>query len=461
MHTLLFEHALLPDGWAESVAVTVDAHGDILRVQADQDPASGEGITGIVLPGVPNLHAHAHQRAMAGLAERSGSGQDSFWTWRSLMYHTLARLQPDQLQAIAAQVYVEMLKAGYTSVAEFQYLHHDVTGRPYADPAEMSLRTLAAANEAGIGMTCLPVLYRYGGFGEQPANPGQARFLNDADGYLSIVEAARSAAANDPNTTVGVAPHSLRAVGMPLLEAVLSSTQEGPVHIHIAEQVLEVETCLAWSGRRPVAWLYQQIEVDERWCLVHATHMSHDEMAAVVASGAVVGLCPTTEANLGDGVFDALPFLERGGRFGIGSDSNISISPAEELRWLEYGQRLRHQGRNVLAGGPRRSTGRSLLEQVWAGGARACARPIGRILPGCRADFIVLDQDHISLHGLSGDAALDSWIFAGNHNPVRDVYVGGRAVVRNGVHPAESEIELRFRKVLDELRVPNPGGVTA
>jgi formimidoylglutamate deiminase len=452
MRTLLFDTALLPDGWAAGVAVTVDATGDIVSVDRDPSGHAGERIGGIVLPGVPNLHSHAHQRAMAGLAERAGAGEDSFWTWRELMYGTLDRLQPDQLEAIAAQLYVEMLKAGYTSVAEFQYVHHDRNGRPYQDPAEMSLRTLAAAREAGIGITSLPVLYHDGGFGGQPADPAQRRFLNDADGFMAIVGRLRTASAGDSNAAVGVAPHSLRAVNGSLLDEVLRGPgSDGPIHIHIAEQVREVEDCVAWSGQRPVEWLYARQPVDSRWCLVHATHMSRAEAASVAASGAVVGLCPTTEANLGDGLFDAPGFLARGGRFGIGSDSNVSVSPVEELRWLEYGQRLANRARNMLSGGPSRSTGRTLLEQILAGGAQASGRRTGRIEAGSRADFIVLDVDRPGFHGRTGDAVLDTWIFAGNENRVRDVFVGGQAVIRDWAHPRERDIEARFRQALDQL----------
>ena len=405
MQTLLFDSALLPHGWAEDVAVRIDEAGTIAEVKTDA--TAGERIAGCLLPGVPNLHSHAHQRAMAGLAERSGDHHDSFWTWRAAMYHYVERMQPHHLHAIAAQLYVEMLKAGYTSVAEFQYLHHNPDGRPYDNVAEMSLRTLAAARDVGIGLTTLPVLYRYGGFGAQEPLAGQRRFLNDANGFLHLVETLLDECGDDPNLATGIAPHSLRAVSKALLDDVLdgfSSRGTHPIHLHIAEQVKEVEDCLAWSGQRPVAWLFANFEVDERWCLIHATHMTEAETRTVATSGAVVGLCPTTEANLGDGLFNAVPFVEANGRFGVGSDSHISVSPVEELRWLEYGQRLNYRRRTVLAGGARRSTGRHLFERVVAGGAQACGRKIGRLEAGYRADLIVLDTDHPALYNRRADA---------------------------------------------------------
>ncbi len=457
MKTLIFDHALLPAGWAEDVAVTVGDDGDIAAVAADSPDAAGDRVTGHAVPGMPNLHSHAHQRAMAGLAERAGDGEDNFWTWREAMYRTVGRLDPDQLEAIAAQLYLEMLKAGYTAVAEFQYLHHDPDGRPYGDVAEMSLRTQAAARGAGIGITSLPVLYRHGGFGGAEPNAGQRRFLNDADRFLAIVARLGEAGAGDANAAIGIAPHSLRAITKDLLDAVLAgadadaSADDFPIHIHIAEQVKEVEDCVAWSGRRPVDWLFDHFDVDRRWCLIHATHMTETETAALAASGAVAGLCPTTEANLGDGLFDAPRYFAAGGAFGIGSDSQISVSPVEELRWLDYGQRLALRRRTVLAGGPGRSTGRTLFDGACAGGARACGRDIGRIAPGARADFVVLDGGHPLLHGRRGDGLLDSWIFSGNANPVRDVYVGGRAVIRDGRHDREDEIGADFRRAIDDL----------
>ncbi|MCP4329229.1 MAG: formimidoylglutamate deiminase [Alphaproteobacteria bacterium] len=452
MTTILCARALLPDGWADDVAVTFDDDGDIATVQPGA--SGGERIAGAALPGVPNLHSHAHQRAMAGLAERSGDSADSFWTWREVMYGMLERLTPDQLEAIAAQLYLEMLKSGYTSVAEFQYLHHGPDGEPYDDVAEMSLRTLSAARMVGIGFTALPVLYQYGGFGAAAAQPGQRRFLNDASRFLDIVRRLRAASADDANTAVGIALHSLRAITAELLDDVLAGFDadgSGPVHIHIAEQKKEVADCLDWSGQWPVDWLLNHFAIDRRWCLVHATHMTDDETRGLAQSGAVAGLCPTTEANLGDGFFNARPFLESGGRFGIGSDSQISVSPVEELRWLEYGQRLALHARNVLAGGPRRSTGSTIFTGAIAGGAQACGRKVGAIASGYRADLIVVDSGDPLLYGRTDNALLDSWIFSGNRNLVRDVFVGGKQVIRDGCHHDEAKIADRFRRTLDQL----------
>ncbi len=452
---LFAEHAFLPEGWAERVLIEIGKDGAIGRVQPGADPGDAERTTGPVIPAMANLHSHAFQRAMAGRAERSGGSEDSFWSWRQVMYGFVGRLDPDALEAIAAQLYVEMLKAGYGSVAEFHYLHHGRDGRPYADPAEMSWRILAAARAAGIALTHLPVLYVAGGFGGASAGAGQRRFLNDLDGYFRIVEHLAQAAKDAPDIRVGIAPHSVRAVPPELLDqavAALDALLPGaPVHIHIAEQVKEVEECLAWSGARPVEWLLDHAAVDGRWCLVHATHMTDAETEALAKSGAVAGLCPTTEANLGDGFFPAVTYLGAGGRFGIGSDSHISVSPVEELRWLEYGQRLLHRRRNLLHASEGGSVGAYLWRRAAEGGAQALGFSTGRIEVGGRADLLVLDADCPTLAGLAGDALLDGAIFAGNLNPVRDVMVGGRWVVREGRHARETEIEARYRTALARM----------
>ncbi|HXV25382.1 MAG TPA: formimidoylglutamate deiminase [Alphaproteobacteria bacterium] len=455
MNRLFAEHAFLPEGWAERVLIEIGADGLIGNLAADSEPGDAERTSGPVIPAMPNLHSHAFQRAMAGRAERSGWGEDSFWSWRQVMYGFVGKLDPDALEAITAQLYVEMLKAGYGSVAEFHYLHHDPEGRPYADPAEMSWRILAAARAAGIALTHLPVLYATGGFGGVPAGSGQRRFLNDADGFFQIVERVADAARGAPDVRVGIAPHSLRAVPPELLSEVMVRLDKllpgAPVHTHIAEQVKEVEECVAWSGKRPVEWLLDHAVVDERWCLVHATHMTEAETKALARSGAVAGLCPTTEANLGDGFFPAVAYLGAGGRFGIGSDSHISVSPLEELRWLEYGQRLLHRRRNLLHAPEDGSVGAHLWRRSAEGGAQALGFETGRIADGCRADFVVLDADAPTLAGMSGDELIDGAVFAGNMNPVRDVMVGGRWVVREGRHVREAEIEARYRAALARI----------
>ncbi len=447
---------LLADGWAEDVHFRVNGSGAFEAVRSgirlkDADPDTVR-LDGVMLPGIPNLHSHAHQRAMAGLGELAGDVDDSFWTWRKAMYGMLARITPDQLYHIARMLYLEMLEAGYTHVAEFQYLHHDHAGRPYADRAEMTRQCARAAADTGIGFTALPVLYRFGGFGSLPPGEGQKRFINDADGFLEIVAGLEGGL--EPGQQLGIAPHSLRAVDEDLLRVVLDGAPPGrPVHIHVAEQVREVDECLSFSGRRPVEWLYDQFSPGPDWCLVHATHITDGETGRMAASGAVAGLCPTTEANLGDGIFPAPAFLREGGCFGIGSDSHISVSPVEELRWLEYGQRLQHRRRNLLAGAGCGSphTGENLLVKSALGGARACGIDGGAIRPGARADFIVLDPDLPRTVGRQRGALVDSWIFSGNDAPLTDVYVAGKPVVRDGRHPGRLDVLRRFRQTIHQL----------
>lgn len=451
MKNLHYKTALLPNGWADDVSVDIDDSGNISSVRSG---ISGS-VEGCLLPGMANLHSHAHQRAMAGLAERAGESYDSFWTWRTTMYGFLDAIQPHHLHAIASQLYVEMLKFGYTHVAEFQYLHHQTDGSRHENIAEMSLQTLAAAREVGLGITNLPVYYQFGGFGGQPISDQQKRFVNDPASFLRIVEALKEESENDENVVTGIAAHSLRAVTQQAFGEVLNAfAPQGvlPTHIHIAEQIKEVEDCVAWSGARPVEYLYSNFSVDKNWCLIHATHMTGEETSQLAGSGAVAGLCPTTEGNLGDGLFNATQYLNEKGNLGIGSDSHISISPTEELRWLEYGQRLVHGSRNQLSGGFNRSTGRNLFDLAAFGGAQACGHDGGAIEAGKRADFIVLDTTHPILCERRGDELIDSWIFSGNENTVRDVYVGGNHVIKTGHHMSEAAIEQRFKFILRELR---------
>jgi len=437
--SLFAERALLPDGWARDVLFEIASDGALTAVTPGAAPGAAPRAGGVVLPGMPNLHSHAFQRAMAGLAERAGPGEDSFWTWREIMYGFVRALTPNQVEAIAAQLYIEMLKAGYTTVGEFHYLHHDPEGRPYADLAEMSRRVIAAAKVVGIGITQLPVLYGYGDFGGQNAGDGQRRFLNDPDRLLRLVEILIKEYHGDPNVRVGIAPHSLRAVTPETLAAVTAGLEsldgEAPIHIHIAEQHGEVHDCVEWCGLRPVEWLLQNAAVGPRWCLVHATHVTEEEARRLAERGAVVGLCPTTEANLGDGVFPASAYLEAGGAFGIGSDSHISVSPIEELRWLEYGQRLTARRRNLLARSSEApSVGARLFQDALAGGAQALGRPIGRLTPGARSELF-----------------LDALVFAGNDNPVTGVMVGGDWVVRHGRHAREEGILTAYKSAIAEL----------
>lgn len=447
---LFFDDAFLPEGWARNVRVSM-ADGIITDIAADADARGCVRVGGIALPGLPNLHCHTFQRGMAGLAERRGPGDDSFWTWRDVMYRFLGRLTPDDVEAIAAFAYAEMLERGFTAVGEFHYIHHDIDGAPYADLAEMGMRIIAAAAESGIGLTLLPAFYAYGGFGGVPATPGQRRFLNDPARFLKLVDATRSSAARLPSTVVGIAPHSLRAVTPDTLADVVNGTATGPIHIHVAEQTKEVDDCLAWSGARPVAWLLDNMLVDARWCLIHATHMTADETRRMAASGAVAGLCPITEASLGDGIFNGAEFLSAGGRFGVGSDSNIEIDAAGELRLLEYSQRLGRRGRNIMTVKAGESTGERLLTSALAGGAQALARPIGALAAGHRADIVVLDRHHVAFATVSREHWLDSWIFVAGHAAVKTVFAGGRKVVDDGRHIHRDPIAARYRATLGKL----------
>ncbi len=445
-----FASALTGDGWQDDVTVAVDAAGMIASVQAGWK--AGLHIKGIAVPAVPNVHSHAHQRLMLGLAERAGPGADSFWTWREAMYGFALRLSPDDLEAVAAQLYVEMLKAGFSVVGEFQYLHHQPDGTPYANPAEMSLRCMAAAEQAGIAITLLPTLYAFGGFGGQAPVAGQRRFINDAERFLSIHEALRAAAKGHALTRAGISPHSLRAVTPELLREVIGGIDKAsPIHIHVAEQTREVDDCIAYAGQRPVEMLMANFDLSLRWTAIHATHMTEDETARLARSGAIAGLCPTTEANLGDGIFPAVEFLNAMGTIAIGSDSHISVSPAEDIRMLEYSQRLRDRTRNALAAGPGQSTGRSLFDAVCRGGAQSMAQPVGMIAPGLRADIAVLDDEHSSLIGRTQDAALDTWIFSAGNSCIKDMIVGGHHVVKDRHHAHEDIIARNFRAALGRL----------
>lgn len=449
------ESALLPSGWAKNLRFDINPDGSLGAVTAGAEAGHAERLSGPVIPGMPNLHSHAFQRAMAGLTERAGPGDDSFWTWRRVMYGFVGRLSPDHVETIAAQLYVEMLKAGYTAVGEFHYLHHGPDGSPYDDPGEMSHRVIAAAKAAGIGITHLPVLYAHGGFGGAKASPGQRRFLLGPENFMALVDGLAARYRHDPEVRIGIAQHSLRAVTPELLSQTVAAldARDGaaPIHIHIAEQQLEVDGCLAWSGARPVEWLLDHAAVSRRWCLVHATHMTGEETLALARTGAVAGLCPTTEANLGDGLFPLFAYLAAGGALGVGSDSHISVSPIEELRWLEYGQRLAGERRNITPVGEGGSIGAELWRAALAGGATALGRPIGALEAGARADLVVLDGDHPLLCGRRGDVLLDSLVFSGNDNLVRDVMVGGRWVVRESRHADEDAIAARYRACVAAL----------
>jgi formimidoylglutamate deiminase len=450
MRRLIFDHALLPTGWARDVAIDIE-NGTIRSVRADAIGADREHVPGIALPGLPNVHSHTFQRGMAGLAETRGPENDSFWTWRQVMYRFLGLLTPDDVEAIAAFAMMEMLEGGFTALGEFHYLHHDIDGRPYSDEAELAGRIAAAAHETGIGLTLLPVFYAQGGFGGMAPTEGQRRFVSDLEGYARLVEGARRAVSSLDDGTIGVAPHSLRAVTPEALDAIIAAFPEGPVHIHVAEQVKEVEDCVAWSGQRPAAWLLDHAPVDRRWCLIHATHLDPDETRRLAASGAVVGLCPITEASLGDGIFEGADFLANGGTIGVGTDSNIEITAPGELKQLEYTQRLKHRARNVLATHEGQSTGRTLYDRALTGGAAALQRRVGAIEVGCRGDFVVLDAAHPDLAAVTGDRWVDAYVFVAGKAAIDTVIVGGNAVVTSGRHRKREAIRERFGRVMTRL----------
>ena len=453
--TLLVTTALLPQGWAHDARIEIRGDGRIAAVTPGAQGAGAERVSGVALPGMPNLHCHAFQRAMAGLAERSGPAGDDFWSWREVMYRFLDRLGPAQIEAIAAELYLEMVKAGYTAVAEFHYLHNDSRGAAYANPAELSERIIAAAAQAGIRLTLLPVLYQTGNFGGAPPTAGQRRFVKTSEAFIDLLERLESLRRRQDGFRLGLAPHSLRAVPPAALGDAVAALERidptAPIHIHAAEQEKEVRDCLAWSGVRPVRWLLDHMAIDRRWVLVHATHMAAEETRGLAASGAVAGLCPTTEGNLGDGFFPLRDYLAEGGRFGIGTDSNIAVDPTEELRWLHYGQRLQRERRSLGLDPPGTSPGTLLWRQALAGGAQALGQAIGGLAPGQEADIVVLDGSHPALVGRRDDVALDSFVFAAAHGAVRDVMVGGRWVVREGHHAEEERITAAYRRVAAEL----------
>lgn len=440
--------ALLNDRVVHNVLIEIDPAGIIAGVTHDSTEQA-ERLPGLVVPGMANLHSHAFQRAMAGLAERAGPVGDNFWRWREVMYRFLAVLTPDDIEAIAAQLYVECLLHGYTAVGEFHYLHNTPDGMPYADPTELARRIVHAAADSGIGLTLLPVLYRHAQFGGAPPLPAQGRFVLTLDAHARLCETMATL------VPVGIAPHSLRAVTSEELSAAVALADslgpDTPLHIHVAEQEKEVADCVAWSGARPVQWLLDQAPVGPRWCLVHVTHTTPEERRSLAARGAVVGLCPTTEANLGDGIFPLPDWLAAEGRFGIGSDSNVSTSPVEELRWLEYTHRLQTRRRNVTGDNAGDSVGLGLYRRALAGGAQALGRHAGTIATGYVADLVVLDTDHPALLGRSGDALLDAWLFSGNNTPVRDVMVAGAWVVRDGHHVRQQAILADYAKTMRRL----------
>ncbi|PZM16200.1 formimidoylglutamate deiminase [Rhizobium tubonense] len=437
--------ALLADGWHRDVTLTLSA-GRVVAIAFDVAPEAADERHAVIVPAMPNLHSHAFQRAMAGLAEVRGPSSDSFWSWRTVMYKFALSMTPEHVEAVAAQLYVEMLEAGFSRVGEFHYLHHDRDGSPYGNIAELAERIGAASAETGIGLTLLPVLYAHSGFGGTAPIEGQRRFINSPQSFEALMEGCKVITSRLEGAKLGVAPHSLRAVTPEQLAFAVELVGDGPIHVHVAEQVKEVEDCVAWSGARPVEWLLNNAPIDGRWCLIHATHLTNDETRRMARSGAVAGLCPITEGNLGDGTFPAPLFLEEGGRYGIGSDSNILISVPDELRQLEYSQRLALRARNVIAV-PGGSTARSLFDHAVAGGGNALKAPAG-LAVGNYADIVSLDVAAVPY--LSDDQVLDSWIFAAGVK-VDCVWALGRKQVADGRHIKREQVSARFRTAMQEL----------
>ena len=450
MTSLFLAEALLPEGWAQDVRLTIEG-GLIAAVQRGVAAEADEECHGIGIPGLPNLHSHAFQRGMAGLSEVRGPASDSFWTWREVMYRFLGTMSPDDVEAVCAQAYVEMLESGFTRVGEFHYLHNDTGGQPYAEPSELAQRVGAAAAHTGIGLTLLPVFYAHAGFGGSVPAPGQRRFITRLDGFARLLEASRRIVATLDGGMTGVAPHSLRAVTPDELAAITALALDGPVHIHVAEQLREVEECLAWRGARPVDWLLDHAPVDGRWCLIHATHMTPSETVRLASTTAVAGLCPMTEANLGDGIFPGVDWVVARGRYGVGTDSNVTIDAAQELRQLEYAQRLGQRGRNLMAGAAGASTGRTLFATALEGGAAALGAGPSGLQAGAAADLVTLRAGHPCLVHRRGDRLLDGWIFGGDRRAVDCVWVRGRQRVADGRHVAREPVAARYAKTMQRL----------
>ncbi len=447
--TIEAAHLLLDAGWASPGHLVVDDAGTIVATAAGPAALADTRLSGYVVPGTPNLHSHAHHRGLVGHADRLAPGTAAtLWTWRAVMYDHLLGLEPEDLEAYATLAYIEMLRRGYTAVGEFHYLHHDPGGARYANPAEMSDRIIAAARTAGIALTLLPALYTSGGVG-RPPQPEQRRFTCGLGEYLGLLATLDRHAVGDPLLRVGAAPHSLRAVRPAELADLLAARPAGPVHIHAAERVEEVEEVAAGLAARPVEWLLANAAVDARWSVIHATHMTSGERAGLAASGAVVGLCPLTEANLGDGLFPLAAYRREGGRLGIGTDANHLIDLPGELRTLEYGQRVTARRRETLLGETETSVAETLFRLVRDGGAQALAQPAGALRPGRRCDLVELDPDHPALAGQTAATVLDAWVFStASDTLVRTVLVAGRAVIEDGHHPAEEEARRRVDAVM-------------
>ena len=446
--SLWFETALVGASWQTGVRISM-AHDRIAEIDAGTTPAAADQRHGIALPGVTNLHSHAFQRGMAGLAEVRGPSHDSFWTWREIMYRFLSAMTPDDVEAVAALAYLEMLETGFTRVAEFHYLHHTPSGEPYHNPAEMAGRIAAAGDITGISVALLPCFYAHGGIGGAAPVAGQRRFITSLDQFSDVVDKCAAIGSTPAFRVAGLAPHSLRAVTEAEIRTVIELAAGRPIHMHVSEQPKEVDDCLAWSGRRPLDWLLDRFDLSN-WCLIHATHTTPVELQRAAEHGAIIGLCPITEANLGDGIFRSAEWVALGGALGVGTDSNVLIGLADELRQLEYAQRLGSGMRNAIANTEGQSTGRLLFDRALVGGARAVGLTSADcgLTIGATADIIDLDPEHVSLVGRAGDALIDGWMFGANRSAIRNVWSRGRHVVADGQHIARPAIEARYRAVI-------------
>ncbi len=441
---------LTSSGWKENITVEINADGHIEKLRTDTKEYDHH--VGCLLPAPVNAHSHSFQRAMSGLTEYRGPNpKDSFWTWRKLMFKFLKQLDPDIVEAIAAFVQMEMLEAGFSTNVEFHYLHHSESGRPYDDIAEMSQRIISAANQSGIGLTLLPVFYQYGGCDLRALEDGQRRFGNNLDQFQTLFQrVSKILETSPPDTFLGLAPHSLRAVDPKDLIELVNIAEKKPIHMHLAEQVAEVDEVKEFLGARPVEWVMENLDISNQWCMIHCTQMEPHEVKMLAKTQAVAGLCPITESSLGDGIFEGANWMSNNGNIAIGSDSNVRISLSEELRTLEYSQRLRDRSRAVLANS-HQSTGRRLFEGICKGGAQAAGRKTGLIKEGYLADLLALNTNHVDLERHKEDTLLDSYIFSGDDRMISDVWSAGRHLVKDGEHISRTEITRAYKKATKKL----------
>lgn len=417
--------------WQHQVRFEVDDSGFWKSIEANVNPEEGDERLGAVLPGLVDAHSHAFQRAMAGFSEQGSAGGDNFWRWRDAMYQVALRITPEQLSVIAAWLYAELLSQGYTQVCEFHYVHRDPDGELYANPAQMALATVDAAKHAGIGITVLPTLYQHRGFGQTGLGHDQRRFASSPELICLIRDSVKQFAANekmDHLVNAGVAIHSLRAVHEPGLQELLADCGEHPIHIHVSEQQREVQDCVARTGMRPIEWLTDRFTLDTRWNLVHATHALPTELQAVAHQNASVVICPVTEANLGDGIFDLETALDAGLSCSIGTDSHTNRDWAGELRSLEYSLRLTRQARNIASreSSGFRPTGQVLFDMALTGGVKAAGLPLAGLAVGQRADFMEIDRSAIAVAGVPDENLMEALVFSSPATKPKQVFVAGK-----------------------------------